>query len=219
MRPPRCCSLTPSRSACDDPRHLRHVPQGRPRAQHDAEQRGGRQRRLPPGDADPHCPGSDHPPPPRRPGRRARLRAEQFRDSDYWGPNGTPQARGWARVIRELYDVYDGLAQGDARRAFAYGVERDIDLSPDALAIRADIVLLDPRGYVPRVVLWDKNDLSPARATAYGAPVWRAMEDELGDGRVAEVEVWSLRGPDHFVISPAQARAARCARSPRSCTG
>lgn len=138
---------------------------------------------------------------------RAHLH-QTFRDSDYWGPNGTPQARGWARVIRELYDVYDGLAQSDARRAFAYGVERDIDLSPHALAVRADIVLLDPRGYVPRVVLWDKNDLSQARATAYGAPVWRAMEDELGDGRVVEVEVWSLRGPDQFVIGPAQARDA-----------
>jgi hypothetical protein len=139
----------------------------------------------------------------------ARSRLHQtFRDSDYWGPNGTPQAQGWARVIRELYDVYDGLAQADTRPAFAYGVERDIDLSPDALAVRADVVLFDPRGYVPRVVLWDKNDLLPGRALAYGAPVWRAMEDDLGDGRVTEVEVWSLRGPDQFVISPLQARGA-----------
>lgn len=137
----------------------------------------------------------------------ARSRLHQtFRDSDYWGPHGTPQAQGWARVIRELYDVYDGLTQADTRPAFAYGVERDIDLSPDALAVRADVVLFDPRGYVPRVVLWDKNDLSPGRALAYGAPVWRAMEDDLGDGRVTEVEVWSLRGPDQFVISPLQAR-------------
>lgn len=133
---------------------------------------------------------------------------QTFRDSDHWGPNGTPQAQGWARVIRELYDVYDELTQADTRQAFAYGVERDIDLSPDALAVRADVVLFDPRGYVPRVVLWDKNDLSPRRALAYGAPVWRAMEDELGDGRVTEVEVWSLRGPDRFVISPLQARGA-----------
>lgn len=139
----------------------------------------------------------------------ARSRLHQtFRNSDYWGAKGTPQAQGWARVIRELYDVYDGLTQADTRHAFAYGVERDIDLSPNALAVRADVVLFDPRGYVPRVVLWDKNDLSPGRALAYGAPVWRAMEDALGDGRVTEVEVWSLRGPDQLVISPLQARGA-----------
>ncbi len=139
----------------------------------------------------------------------ARSRLHQaFRASDYWGPNGTPQAQGWARVIRDLYDVYDGLTKADTRHAFAYGVERDIDLPPDALGIRADVVLLDPRGYVPRVVLWDKNDLSPGRALAYGAPVWQAMEDDLGDGRVIEVEVWNLRGPDQFVISSLHARAA-----------
>jgi hypothetical protein len=138
---------------------------------------------------------------------RARLH-QSFRRSEYWGPNGRPSAQGWARVIRELYDVYDGLTQGDGRRGFAYGVERDIDLPPDSLAVRADVVLFDPAGYVPRVVLWDKNDLSASRAVEYGAPVWRAMEDEFGDGRVPYVEVWSLRGPDQFTVSPAQARAA-----------
>jgi hypothetical protein len=138
---------------------------------------------------------------------RARLH-QTFRRSNYWGPNGRPSAQGWARVIRELYDVYDGLTQGDGRRGFVYGIERDIDLSPDSLAVRADVVLFDPAGYVPRVVLWDKSDLSAARAVAYGAPVWQAMEDEFGDGRVPFVEVWSLRGPDQFTVSPAQARAA-----------
>ncbi len=138
---------------------------------------------------------------------RARLH-QTFRRSDYWGPNGRPSAQGWARVIRELYDVYDGLTQGDARRGFAYGVEREIDLSPDSLVVRADVVLFDPAGYVPRIVLWDKDDLSASRAVAYGAPVWRAMEDEFGDGRVPYVEVWSLRGPSQFTVSPAQARAA-----------
>lgn len=138
---------------------------------------------------------------------RAQLH-QSFRNSDYWGPNGTPQARGWARAIRELYDVYDVLTQGDPRTAFAYGVERDIALGVDALGVRADVVLLDPAGYVPRIVLWDKNDLTYARAIAYGAPVWRAMEDELGDGRVAAVEVWALRGPTQITVTPAQASAA-----------
>ncbi|MDB5862188.1 MAG: hypothetical protein JWQ76_5877 [Ramlibacter sp.] len=138
---------------------------------------------------------------------RAQLH-RSFRNSDYWGPNGTPQTRGWARVIRELYDVYDGLTQGDPRIAFAYGVERDIPLGVDVLGVRADVVLLDAAGYVPRLVLWDKNDLTYGRAIEYGAPVWRAMEDELGDGRVAAVEVWALRGPTQITVTPAQANVA-----------
>jgi hypothetical protein len=59
---------------------------------------------------------------------RARLH-QSFRNSDYWGPNGTPQARGWARVI-------------------------------------------------------------------------------LGQGRVAAVEVWALRGPTQITVTVAQASAA-----------
>ncbi len=109
---------------------------------------------------------------------RARLH-QSFRNSDYWGPNGTPQARGWARVIRELYDVYDGLTQGDPRTAFAYGVERDIALGVDALGVRADVVLFDPAGELLRVVLWDKNDLSR------DAPSSTARRSGARDGRRA----------------------------------
>jgi len=131
-----------------------------------------------------------------------------FRNSDYWGPNGTPQAQGWADAIRRLYDTYDNLAQADPRPAIAAGLERDLELQPDALGVRIDVLLFDPAGYVPRLVFWDKNDLTQARAIQYAAPAWRVMEDELGDGRVADVEVWSLRQPAQLTVSPAQARGA-----------
>lgn len=139
----------------------------------------------------------------------ARTRLHQaFRSSSYWGPSGSPQARGWAAAIRRLYDSYDALTQHDTRAAFATAVERDLDMPPDTLGVRVDVVLLDPAGYVPRLVLWDKNDLTQARAVQYGAPAWRAMEDELGNGRVARVEVWSLRQAAQLTVSPAEARAA-----------
>jgi hypothetical protein len=131
-----------------------------------------------------------------------------FRESDYWGPNGTPQARGWATAICRCYDTYVDLTRHDARPAFATAVERDLDLPPDSLAVRVDVVLLDPAGYVPRLVLWDKSDLTRALAVQYAAPVWRLAEDELGDGRVACVEVWSLRVPTLFTVTPVEARAA-----------
>lgn len=138
---------------------------------------------------------------------RARMH-RAFRDSDYWGLNGTPQARGWAEAILRCYETYIDLTRSDTRPAFATAVERDLELPPDALAVRVDVVLLDPAGYVPRLVLWDKNDLTQARAIQYAAPAWRVMENELGDGRVAHVEVWSLRQPTQINVLPADARAA-----------
>lgn len=138
---------------------------------------------------------------------RARMH-RSFRDSDYWGPNGRPQAQGWAEAIRRCYDTYIDLTSDDSRPAFATAVERDLDLGPDALAVRVDVVLLDPAGYVPRLVFWDKPDLTHALAIQYGAPAWRVMENELGDGRIARVEVWSLRQPTQISVSPTEARAA-----------
>lgn len=138
---------------------------------------------------------------------RAQLH-RSFRDSDYWGPKGRPQAQGWAAAIRRCYDTYARLTEHDTRPAITTRLERDIPLGPDALAVYVDVVLLDPAGYVPRLVLWDDNALTADRALAFGAPAWRAVEDELGAGRVAQVEIWSLREPTQRIITPAQARAA-----------
>lgn len=68
--------------------------------------------------------------------------------------------------------------------------------------------MIDPRGYVPRIVLWDTASLTQDRAVLYAAPVWRVMEDELGDGRIPEVEVWHLRSGVQRVIDATTAAAA-----------
>jgi len=128
--------------------------------------------------------------------------------SDYWGPSGPPQARGWAGAIRQCFDVYRQIADADPRPAFACGLSRTLDLTPDELVVYIDVVLIDPRGYVPRIVLWDTADLTDARAVLYAAPVWRVMEDELGDGRVPEVEVWHLRSAARRVVDATTAAAA-----------
>jgi hypothetical protein len=128
--------------------------------------------------------------------------------SDYWGPAGTPQAQGWADAIRQSFDVYRQIADADARPPFAWGLRRSLELPPDELAVYIDVVLIDPRGYVPRIVLWDTADLSDERAALYAAPVWRVMEDELGHGRVPEVEVLHLRTGTHRVVDANEAAAA-----------
>jgi hypothetical protein len=138
---------------------------------------------------------------------RGRL-VQSFRGSDYWGPKGRPQARGWAAAIVRCYDTYAHLTSHDRRPAFATALERDLELAPDVLAVHVDVVLLDDGGYVPRLVLWDDNELTAARAVQFAAPAWRVMEDDLGEGRVPAVEVWSLRQPTCHTVTPAETAAA-----------
>ncbi len=100
------------------------------------------------------------------------------------------------------------LSETDPRPAFAAGLNRDLALGPDELAVHIDVLLLDPDGYVPRLLLSDTNELTHALAVRYAAPAWRVMDDELGEGRVAHVEVWSLRQPIQMTVTPNEARAA-----------
>ena len=92
------------------------------------------------------------------------------------------------RAIRQSFDVYRQIAGADTRPAFTCGLSRSLDVPPDELVVYIDVVLIDPRGYVPRIVLWTA-DLADGRAVLYAAPVWRVIEDKLGDGRIPEVEV------------------------------
>jgi hypothetical protein len=111
-----------------------------------------------------------------------------FRNSDYWGARGTPQSRGWAESTLRSYDAYALLTRNDTRPVVATGVRRELQFPPNALSVRIDVILLDPRGYVPRILLWDKSELTEQRALLYAAPILVAAEEELGAGRVAEVE-------------------------------
>jgi hypothetical protein len=136
----------------------------------------------------------------------ARMDAS-YRKSPYWGARGTPAA-GWANAMRGCYATYVQLTSNDTRPAFATGLNRDLPLPPDELGVYLDVVLLDPAGYVPRLVQWDANELTRPLAQRYAAPAWRVLEDELGQGRVAHVEVWSLRAPTQIIVTPAECNAA-----------
>lgn len=77
------------------------------------------------------------------------------------------------------------------------------------LGVRTDVLLLDPAGYVPRLVLWDTNDLTPELAILYAAPLLLAAEDELGEGRVAHIEVFHVRSATQMIVPAGDARAAQ----------
>lgn len=57
-------------------------------------------------------------------------------------------------------------------------------------------------------MLWDTAELTNERAVLYAAPVWRVMADELGDGRIPELEVWHLRSGVQHVIDATTTAAA-----------
>lgn len=131
-----------------------------------------------------------------------------FRNSNYWGPNGTPQSRGWAESTLRSYDTYALMTRDDTRPVVATGVRRELPIPPNTLNMRVDVILLDPRGCVPRVILWDKPKLTEERALLYAAPILLLAEEELGQGRIAEVELIHTRTADRAVVSVSDARDA-----------
>lgn len=137
----------------------------------------------------------------------ARELDRSFASSSYWGQRGSSQA-GWANAMRACFETYRQMAYGDPRPAFATGLNRDLAFPPDELGIHINVVLLDADGYVPRLVLWDKNELTSARARLYAAPAWRVLEDELGDDRVPRVEIWHLRSASSVEVDAGDAKVA-----------
>lgn len=134
---------------------------------------------------------------------RRRLR-RAFADSSYWGPSGSPQARGWASAIVASFERYVDLAARDGRDAFAVDLKRDVALGAHIVGVHIDAVLLDEEGYVGRIALWDRAALTSELGVQYAVPAFLALEQDLGEGRVAGVQVWHLRsGESHFASSDA----------------
>lgn len=131
-----------------------------------------------------------------------------FANSDYWGPRGTPQARGWANAIVTCFERYIQLADRDGRDAFTVDLKHDIDIGTHVVGAHADAVLLDEDGYLGRVALWDLAPLTAELAVQYATPVFLALEEMLGEGRVVGVQVWHLRSGDTHLASGEACNAA-----------
>lgn len=144
--------------------------------------------------------------------RRQLRRA--FADSSYWGPSGSPQARGWASAIVTCFERYIQLAQRDGRDAFAVDLRHDVGIGTHVVGAHVDAALLNEDGYVGRIALWDLAPLTTELAVRYAVPAFLALEEELGEGRVIGVQVWHLRtGDTHF--APADACNAELPRVTR----
>lgn len=132
---------------------------------------------------------------------------QAFDQSTYWGPKGPAQARGWAEAIRACFQTYVDLASPDGRPTLGSPVSGDVDLGTNQVGVALDVVLLDPRGYVGRYLLWDRPALIQDDAEILAAAVVALLEDELGIGRVAGAEVWHLRSGEQLFVDAATALA------------
>lgn len=145
----------------------------------------------------------------------ARLRLRRsFANSSYWGSSGSPQARGWAAAIVSSFETYVRLAEPDGRAAFAVGLRRDVMLGGHDVGVYVDAVLLDVAGYVGRIALWDRASLTSELAVYYAVPPFLALEEEMGEGRVAGVHLWHLRTGERQLV-PRGVCAAHVAQATR----
>lgn len=125
---------------------------------------------------------------------------QSFDRSGHWGLSGPPQARGWANSIRDCFDAYVEMSGSDGRPVLSHAINRNVHVGVHEVGVRLDVVLLDDEGYVGRYLLWDVPIPSIEEATLLAGPIVVAMEDELGAGRVAGVEVWHLRTRAQFFV-------------------
>lgn len=136
------------------------------------------------------------------PSANAQLDAA-FNRSTHWGASGPAHARGWATSIRSSFQTYVTLASADARPALAAPVSADVQIGTNTVGVSLDVVLLDPAGYVGRYLLWDKGELTQDNAELLAAPLVQMLQQELGEDRVAGIEIWHLRtGTQSYVDAP-----------------
>lgn len=128
--------------------------------------------------------------------------------SKYFARAGPPA--GMARVARANFDVYVKLDSLDGRPVFDIGRRWILDIGPDELVVTVDVLLLDPGGYVGRLVFWGNlPPLSASQLELVATPAILAMRQALGSDRVVGVEIWEVRTEKVTVISSEQADANR----------
>lgn len=147
-------------------------------------------------------------------GAALRQLNQAFDRSEYWGPAGRPQARGWAESIRRCFQRYVDLASGDRRVVVQSPMTSNVQVGGDTVGASLDVVVRDAAGYVGRVLLWDTPPLTQEDAEILASVVVAALEQEFGRGQSAGAEIWHLRsGVQVFVDAATAARRQREVRA------
>jgi hypothetical protein len=87
---------------------------------------------------------------------------------------------------------------------------RDVAIGPHVIAVRRDLIYIDPAGYRVRQ-LWTDHQLRPQHPVAVqmAAAVLVSVDADLGDKQTASVEVWGLRHGVRQLWPRKQLEAAR----------
>ena len=120
--------------------------------------------------------------------------------SDYWGPGGRAGAQSWAGAVIDAFENYVVMADGDEREFVDTTVRADVGVGDHAVGITLDVVLLDPRGYIGRLPLWDKPLPDEAEAEVLAAPLVAGLQHHLGEDRIPGVEIWHLRSQTELFV-------------------
>ncbi len=103
--------------------------------------------------------------------------------------------------MKDSFDVYARTSAADPRPPLLTPLKRDVLLGANSIGVEPDVVLIDPDGYVGRLVLWDTPVPSEDAVELLAAPIVSAMEAELGVGRTAGVQIWHLRSDQQFYVA------------------
>jgi hypothetical protein len=127
--------------------------------------------------------------------------------SGYFAQQGSPTGK--ARTAHKNFDRYVALAERDDREVFGTNVRMNISIHQHEFSVQADVLLLDPDGYVGRVLLWgaDASSLTLTQLELLATPVILALREELGHDRIVGIDMWQIRSERIVTISAEQADA------------
>jgi hypothetical protein len=127
--------------------------------------------------------------------------------SNYFARPGAPSTQ--AAHARQALETYIRTAAEDSRPAFVPRVRVDADLGGDTFGADVDVVLLDPGGYVGRLLLLGPlPELTTAQLEVIAFGPTAGLIEEFDDASVVGVDVWETRR-DRVTHVPAAAAIAR----------
>ena len=112
--------------------------------------------------------------------------------SNYFARPGAPSTQ--AANARQALETYFRIAAADPRPAFVPRVRVDTELGGDTFGADVDVILLDPGGYVGRLLLFGplpELTMAQLEVLAYGPTT--GLIEEFDDATVVGVDVWETR--------------------------
>jgi hypothetical protein len=128
--------------------------------------------------------------------------------------SSNPGRRGSATAAQNYVacvDQYEAWAGGSSLSYVGWELRDHLIYAPgDTLDVITRVALKGASGrYWGRLLMWDRQPVSPDAAELIACPVVEALEVRYGAGNVAGVEVWQLRTQQRHSVIAAAAKSRR----------